>query len=323
MEVKILEREVLACLQAGYGLTGTLQRLAGENINYRLTTPQGERYVLKIVDEHMPSSVVEMEFELLDHVEKAGFSLKLPRIIRNKHRKTETRIKKHKNTNLRLRLIEFIDGDVWENIDDISDEMLSDMGQLLAEFDQALCGFDHPAAHRDHRWNLVTAGQHRGTLGRIGDPQQKALVGWAFDVWEQASGMLPELPHQVIHGDANRGNLLVDNGRIVGLVDFGDCCYNPRICELAICLAYFMMGPGDPMKAASLLLAGYTEVIGLTEQELDVLFPLVCGRLAVSVCMAVERQGIDPDNANWFQSLAPSLELLGELHAIGVGGTPG
>lgn len=323
MEPKILEKEVLAVLNAAYGLSGSLQRLSGENINFKLTTPEGNHFVVKIVDRHMPSTVVDMEFELLEHVERSGFPLKLPRIIKNNNRNNETRIVMHVNGEFRLRLIEFVEGINWEESTDISDDLITEAGQLLAEFDQALGDFDHAAAHRDHRWNLATAGQHRETLTLIDDPEHRKRVQWAFDVWQQASEILPSLPHQVIHGDANRGNLLVEDGLIVGLVDFGDCCHNPRICELAICLAYFMMDVDDPMKVASLLVAGYTDVMELTEAELDVLFPLVCGRLAVSVCMAVERRAIDPENPNWFRSLEPSLKLLNTLYEIGVGESPG
>ena len=130
---------------------------------------------------------------------------------------------------------------------------------------------------------------------------------------------MPDLPQQVMHGDANRSNFLVRNDSIVGLIDFGDCCYNPRICELASCLAYLMMDHEDPLMVAATVTSAYTEAVILSEAELDVLFPLVCGRLAVSVCMATARKAEQPDHPNWFESLEPSLALLRKLRDIGMG----
>lgn len=73
------------------------------------------------------------------------------------------------------------------------------------------------------------------------------------------------------------------------------------------------------MAAAQSVIAGYHEVIELQERELDVLFPLVCGRLAVTVCMASMRLTEDPQNPNWFVSLAPALDLLRRLREVGSG----
>ena len=316
-----MKQALLDVLAENYGIAGELQRLPGENLNFKVTTDEGAHFVLKVVDEHMPPAVADMESALLNHLSGSGFPLELPHIILNKDKKIETRIKIHTNDQLRARLIEFIDGIIWEDIADISQELLSDAGLLLAEFDQALSGFDHPAAHRDHRWNLANAGQHMDKAELIEDAEDRELVLWAFELWRQVSERLPDLPHQVIHGDANRSNFLVRDDSIVGLIDFGDCCYNPRICELATCLAYLMMDHDNPLAVAATVTSAYTEVVMLSEAELDVLFPLVCGPLAVSTCMATARMAEQPDHPNWFESLAPSLALLRKLREIGMGET--
>ena len=319
MSVEILEQVALECLADDYGITGSLVRLSGENVNFRVSTPEGQQYVLKLVDEHMPPAVVELEFALLEHVSRSGFPLDLPQIIRNNHKNLETRIEKRINGLERARLIEFVDGDNWEDSVDISTDLMTDAGLLLGEFNQALSNFDHPAAHRSHRWNLAEAAQHVTSLELIQDPSERELVRWAFERFLEVESSLPGLPHQVIHGDANRANFLVKDGLIVGLVDYGDSCYNPRICDLAICLAYFMMDLDDPFEAASMITSGYTDVVELSEAELEVLLPLICGRLAVSICVATERKAIDPDNPNWYDSLEPSLELLEKLRQAGMG----
>ena len=248
MYPKDVEKIVLQCLAENYGLDGTLTRLSGENLNYLLTRINGDRLVVKIVDDDMPAEVVEMESEALKHAASSGFRLKLPEIMENFHKKIETGIKIRINILERLRILQFINGIEIENIADISDEMLENVGKTIAGFDRAMRGFTHPAAYRSHRWNLAEAGQHMDKLKLVGDPEERMLLQWGFDQWLRVEKMLQGLPWQFIHGDLNRENILVENGRVNGVVDFGDACMNPTVCDLAIALAYFMMDQENPLE---------------------------------------------------------------------------
>jgi Ser/Thr protein kinase RdoA (MazF antagonist) len=89
------------------------------------------------------------------------------------------------------------------------------------------------------------------------------------------------------------------------------------VCDLAISLAYLMMRGDDPLPIAWTILQGYQGVRPLTETELTLLYPLVCTRLAVSVCVANKRKTIDPDNPNWFGGEEAAWRLLGGLRVIG------
>lgn len=311
-----VEKSVLQCLAEHYGLEGVLERLSGENLNYLLTLKNGDRFVVKIVDDDMPAEVVEMESEALKYAVSSGFGLKLPGILKNKNKKIETGIYLRKKCFLRLRLIEFIKGVEIENTYDISEKTLKNVGKTIAEFDQAMLGFDHPAAHRNHRWNLAQAGQHTGKIALVKEPEKRVLLKWGFDQWLRIEHMLQGLPRQFIHGDLNRENILVDKGRVSGLVDFGDSCMNPTICDLAIALAYFMMDRENPLESARILIEGYEENRVMEDKERFVLMPLVCGRLATSIAVSHARRLIDPDNPNWFSSERPAWRLLGQVREM-------
>jgi Ser/Thr protein kinase RdoA (MazF antagonist) len=131
-------------------------------------------------------------------------------------------------------------------------------------------------------------------------------------VWDEARRRLPELPWQFIHGDAHDENILMEGERVVGLIDFGDSCHNPTVCDLATCLTYMMMR-GDPVRIAQVITQGYQEVRPLLHAEVQCLYPLVCGRLAVSLCIANERKTIDPHNPNWFGGEGRTWALLRRL----------
>ncbi|MEE4217031.1 MAG: phosphotransferase [Xanthomonadales bacterium] len=318
MNYSLLEEKTSEVLFRYYGLEGSLFRLGGENLNYRLSTAKGENYVLKIVGDNAPPESADLEFRLLEHARNAGFPIRLPFIIKNYSKQIETRIKLPVLGSRRLRLISFIGGSMLENISDISTILLKSVGRSLAMFDKAIEDFDHPAAHLGHDWELLHAGRHRQKLPSIDDPELSEQLAWAFDLWQDVREDLPDLPQQVIHGDANKENILVAGESVVGLVDFGDACFNPRICDLAICLAYVMMDRDDPMAAAAVVIGAYNDEIELSEKELAVLFPLVYGRLAVSICMATSRKSENPANTNWFASLEPALRLLRHLYEMGL-----
>jgi hydroxylysine kinase len=308
-----IENSVLQCLAESYRISGSLERLSGENLNYLLSTGKGARYVVKIVDDEIPPEVVEMEFKAVDYAISAGFPLQLPRIIQNINRNIETGIHIHINSLNRLLLLSFIDGDQLALMSDISDIMLENLGFSMAQYNLAMQGFDHPAARRNHRWNLVEAGQHRDKISLLEDAEKQALLAWGFDACEQVKSDLKSLPWQFIHGDMNPENILVRGDRVTGLVDFGDSCFNPVICDLAICLTYVMMDQADPLETAAIVTRAYDEIRPLSEAEHSVLTPLICGRLATSIAVSTSRRNIDPDNPNWFggeKSVWDLLEML-------------
>jgi Ser/Thr protein kinase RdoA (MazF antagonist) len=311
------ELTIHQCLLGNYGIRGSLLRLPGENLNYLVTTVEGDRYILKIVDEDMPAEVVEMEYAVIEHALSKGFDYQLPEIIKNQQGDIESGIEIRPNASNRSRLLTFVDGKQLDSLSDISIKMRFDLGKMLARFNRSLEDFEHPAAHRNHRWNLAEADQHRSKISLFKDREKQQLLGWAFDRFEHhAKPVLPELPHQLIHGDAHGENVLIQGERISGLVDFGDCCFNPVICELAICLPYMMMGKADPLEVAADIVAGYHSEKPVSNRERSVLFTLICARLAVSLCIAEKRRLIDPDHPNWFGESDEAEVLLSVLFQL-------
>jgi len=314
MTTRSIEQTVLQCLQENYSVTGTLVRITGENLNYLLTTEEGVRYVVKIVDDDMPPEVVEMEFEAMKYAISAGIELHFPEIVPDKFKNIETGINIHTIKRYRLRLLVYLSGTVLEDVSDISEKLLQNLGETLARYNLAMQGFEHPAAHRSHRWSLVEVGLHRDKISLFENADKRALLEWGFDAWERIESELELLPWQFIHGDMNRENILVEEDRVTGLVDFGDACFNPVVCELAICIAYAMMDRDDPLDAAAVVARAYNEILPLSEAELSTLIPLVCGRLVSSIAISAARRKIDPGNPNWFGSEESCWALLARLN---------
>ena len=147
---------------------------------------------------------------------------------------------------------------------------LESLGRTVARVDRALADFEHPDMHRPHVWDLRNG------------PDVPAL---------------DHLPHQVIHNDANEHNVLVgDDGRVAGLIDFGDLCRAPRVCGLAVAAAYAKTALAVPERELLQLVAGYHEIAPLAPEELALLPDLIRTRLATSVAMAALQRAEQPDN---------------------------
>jgi Ser/Thr protein kinase RdoA (MazF antagonist) len=287
-----------------YHIKGELSRLPGENLNYLVVAEKGENYVAKIAADDQPESFVEMEFFALRHAARALNRIRLPQIYENKDGNAETYLNFSDNNHKRLRIISYLSGELLENID-ISAKLRREVGVALAKFDQAMADFDHPAAHRPHRWDLTRATQHEGNVRLISNPARKELLGWAYAQYKNINtGKIKQVKWQFIHGDTNPENILVEDDTVTGLLDFGDSCHNPRICELAIC------------RAAKPIIEGYESVLPLTDLEHELLGPLVLGRLATTLSIATQRRQIEPDHPNWFVSEEPAWHLLAQLRQL-------
>src|SRR5206468_11698365 len=77
--------------------------------------------------------------------------------------------------------------------------------------------------------------------------------------------------------------------------------------------AYAMLDKANPLAAAAHIISGYHEVFPLTELEIEVLYALICMRLAVSVTNSALQQKLHPDNEYLLVSERPAWELLKKL----------
>jgi 4-aminobutyrate aminotransferase-like enzyme/Ser/Thr protein kinase RdoA (MazF antagonist) len=308
---ELLERE--------YGLTGSLTRLPGEALNYRLAAADGRRFVVKVMDPATSADALDLEFQIVERARQAALPLHLPRFV--------TTITGHASAawpaagaGTRARVLAFVPGVAWCDRPGApagaARPLLRHLGDVLGALDTAMDGFDHPAARRTHRWDLAAASCHRCLIPLVPDPVRRRTLEWAFQQYAAAAPRLAALPHGVIHGDANDENVLVDGARVSGLIDFGDSLWNPVVCELAVALAYAMLDERDPLDTGAEVVAGYHARRPLSVDELAALLPLVLGRLSVTVATAAERRGIDPDHPHWFVTEARAWSLLERLGAI-------
>jgi 4-aminobutyrate aminotransferase-like enzyme/Ser/Thr protein kinase RdoA (MazF antagonist) len=306
-----------ALLAAEYGLNGSrIKRLAGENENFLITASDDRRFVLKFAGEGQDSESFELEHVAIESAHNAELGLELPRFITTLSGRIEGNYDAGDGRILSARLIEFVRGTAWCDAGTARPEQLYSLGRTLGTLDLELATVQHRAAHRTHRWDLSCAAQHRNSVTLVEDPGRRRMLEWFFHLYSAcASPSLKSLPHSLIHADANDENILLRDGKITGLLDFGDCLYNPTVCELAIALPYAMFDQSDPLEAGAEVVAGYHGVRPLCADEVSVLYPLVCGRMCVTTTVAAQRRQIDPEHASWFATEERAWQLLDRLFA--------
>jgi 4-aminobutyrate aminotransferase-like enzyme/aminoglycoside phosphotransferase (APT) family kinase protein len=194
-------------------------------------------------------------------------------------------------------------------------ELAADIGLLAGTVVRVLEGFDHPALHRSSHWNLAAAPTVLRELGpRVSDAANRALIDDILDRLIVQIPKLQHLPKQVIHGDINDLNVLVADGEVVGLIDFGDMNQSWRIAELAIAAAYTMLDQDDPVGVAGEVVAGYAQIATVSAVEAELIYDLIRARLAVSVCVSASRA--DQGNPHHLVSETAVWELLERLDYV-------
>ncbi len=311
-------KTITKILELEYDFSGEIERLAGENENYLIKKEDGTCFVLKFADNTTTIGMIEIEHLAVERLIDAGLNIGLPRVINTRTQAVQACLMTKDRKEIRGRLLEFVQGKAWCESIRATRAQFEDLGKIIAQMNNAMSFIIHPESKRTHHWDLAKADQHRSKIPSIENPERRQILEWVFHLYEAiAKPKFKCLPKSLIHGDINDDNVLVADGKIAGILDFGDCLENPTVCDLAIALAYHTLDEENPLKAASTIISAYHKQRPLSLDEITVLFPLMCARLAVSVIISSQRRKIDPDRESWFVSEERAWKKLEAFAATG------
>ena len=282
--------------------------------NFRMTAATGERFVLKIAHGGENEAVLDAQNAMMRHLHEHGVAT--PHALPAKNGKFRVTIPGPRGHEHSVRLVTYLEGTPLAKISPHPPELLEDLGRFLGRVDAALASFEAPALQRELRWNLADASMARAHLDALeGSRRERATR--IFDRFEaRVRPALSELPQSVIHNDANDYNILVHDGRIACLIDYGDSVHSARACELAICLTYAMLEKDDPIAAVVPVVRGYQSALELNERELELLIDLIYTRLCVSVTLSAHESRLHPENEYLNVTEEHAWQLLDQLDAL-------
>ncbi len=296
-----------------YGLTASAAELPSErDQNFQLRDASGAQFVLKIANAGESRDVLDLQNQALAFLADRVPSLSWPRVIPSRNGNPI------EHGDHFIRLLTWVEGACLATLQPCRPELLASLGDALAQTDNALESFSHPAAQRSFYWDLRNYALARPHLDLL-PPERRAIVEPLLDACDSISWS--DLRRGVIYGDANDYNVLADStgSRIVSFLDFGDMVDSAAVCDLAIALAYTMLGASHPVAAAFHVIAAYHRVRPLTPSELDALYTFTRARLAVSVCYSAWQTREAPGNRYLNISSQPAWTLLEHLSDLPAG----
>jgi 4-aminobutyrate aminotransferase-like enzyme/Ser/Thr protein kinase RdoA (MazF antagonist) len=312
--------QLASLLREHWGLSGELHELGSyADRNYLIRNEAGVPCVVKL--SYDPREVIELQTAALQHLADRASAALVPGVIPTLDGHTQLMAIDDADRVCTLRVLGFMDGQLWSALEAPTPALRVALGAALAQLDLDLADFEHPAMYHSQVWNLCEAEWIADELHVIAAGHRRELVVDAIAQFRaRVVPRLRELPRQLIHGDANDQNLVVErvDGAFVlrGIFDFGDACAAPAICELAIALAYVGMVP-EAIQACAEVCVGYHQRRPLSTLELDLLYDLIRMRLAVSVVSSALARANEPDNAYVVASETEAWSLLGKLTEFG------
>ena len=218
------------------------------------------------------------------------------------------------------RLVTWVPGKAWAEVEKSSRD-LSNLGKLLGSVDSRLRSIELSAPEltilqRPFIWNMLQAGNLSQHLHQIEDRKVREICMRILEDFREIHlPQLAQLEYQLIHNDGNDYNIMVGEEG-VGLIDFGDIIFAPKIIGLATALAYLCLEQEDPIKHVLPLVRAYHLAHSLNQSELALLYPLIKVRLAMSVINAAIQSAATPNNDYLLISQAVIPKLLNQLESV-------
>ena len=311
--------DAAALARDAYGLRGRIEALPSERDQNFLVDTGDARFVLKIANRLETRSLLEAQNGAMTHLAPLAVC---PRVVAAASGEAIV----DAPGGHYARLLGWIDGVPMARARHRSTSLFESLGRRIAEIDRGLATFDHPAIHRDFYWDLAGGVRTlRSYTPLVADSALREILERSADDLERTeSDVFSRLRTSVIHNDANDYNVLVNcdgdlferGQHVVGLIDFGDIVHSYTVGDLAVAIAYAILGRPDPLQVAARCIAGYNAVQPLTDHELTSLFSLVTLRLCMSVAIAAHQQRERPDDEYLAVSQAGIRRTLPALSTI-------
>lgn len=287
-------------------------------------------HVLKVSNPAESRPLVEMEVAAMAHVSAVDPSLPIPLTVSCIDLNSIAEITDDTGRPCLARLITTVPGSALEG-QPITEALAEQVGTATARMQAALGGFFHPAAgSRDLDWDVRRLPAVAGRAGLGDDDPLRAVV----DRVSASLGRLAALPSGVHHADVTLTNLLATDGRITGVIDFGDLHYTADVADLAVALTSVVRNTSEVQvsslwELAGATLRGYQRLRPLSHAEVDVLGELVLSRLVLSTLISRARAAAHPDNTAYITQYddanartttqlaqLPPAELAERLHRL-------
>jgi homoserine kinase type II len=251
---------------------------SGANNTTRFVRVNEKQYVLRVYETHQDVDKVKYEHAILVALAEMPLTFSVPKPIRSKDGKTIVRTRDGKIAGI----FRYLDG-VNPALDELAE--IHSYGRTTGLLSASLAHVQiqqrpayrpyyeiestHPSCSIQDIFNFC-----KNPPIEFSEQAKELLV-----IYEQLTSFLEQvptlrkLPHQLVHGDLNASNILIDeDGMVSAALDFEFVTNDLRVMELAVCLSDFI----QPSKEETItwtkihsFLSGYGQSLKLTEAEIE------------------------------------------------------
>ena len=302
-----------------FGIRGAADPLDSErDQNVRITTDDGQGYVLKISNPAEDPAFVDMQTQAMLHVARTDPGLPVMRLISATGGGLHVDVSATDGRSHIVRLVTLMPGRKLEP-GQLDLEAIRHFGEISARLGLAMRGFFHPAAGHPLLWNIKHALDLRPLVANIPEATRRSIADDVLDRFEEhVQPAFDGLRGQVIHNDLTSDNALFDEDlRVSGILDFGDMAYSALVCDLVSTVEALMGERDDPYETLRAAVAGFASVTPLEDDEIALLPDLLLARWTTTAVVSAWRVKRYPENAEyitgWDTGVWAMLESFSEI----------
>lgn len=277
VEKNIYIDEILAqYFPAGSWVTWVGQ--SGANNTTRFVRVDDEQYVLRIYETHQDVDKVKYEHAILVALAEMSLPFSIPKPIQSRGGKTIVRTRDGKIAGL----FRYLDG-VNPALDELAE--IQSYGRTAGLLSASLAHVQilkRPAYRPYYEIESTHPSCSLQDVLRICKNPPSEFSEQTTDllvIYEQLTSFmeqvttLTQMPHQLVHGDLNASNILVnEDGMVSAVLDFEFVTNDLRVMELAVCLSDFIQPSEEETITWAKIhsfLSGYGQSLKLTEAEIE------------------------------------------------------
>jgi len=318
-ELEISNKQAASIAFKLYDIEARAESLPGWlDFNFRLNRGS-EYYLLRISRPGADLEYLDFQQKILKHVADGDSDILSPVPLPDLQGSYISETEDTFGNVRKVRLLTWVEGRLWSGVNPVNNSLLFSLGEEAGRLTNALQGFKHSLASRDFEWDLAQTGW-TDDYEHLFSGEKLLILRYFQEQFEEIQQPYATLRKSVIHNDVNDNNVVVTedltNPKVRAIIDYGDAIHTQIINDLAVTIAYAVMGKPDPLSAATIVARGYHSQFPLREVELDLLYVLVAMRLVISVTKSAINREKEPDNEYLLVSEAPAWEVLKKWRTI-------
>jgi homoserine kinase type II len=241
------------------------------NYNYLVKTGKGN-YIIRIIGNVSPKKIkhIKLQFKILDHLKKKKFPYLIPYHIKTKHSKDILDI-----GNKKVWVYEMIAG---QNYDMPNVHQIKLMAKALAIYHQFISGLNGEESKDESEKRIIMRFKKMQKIIIRDDADRLALKYRDFfkEVFNNVRKIKNPPKQLFLHNDFDSSNVLFRKGKLVGIIDFDETSYGPRIFDISVSIrdSCSIQGKLD-MKKVKIFLKEYEKISNLSKKEKDMIIPSI------------------------------------------------